>query len=155
MVVIQSYKLIFCPIFVQFLFKFHYLFIFFKSLRCFHLYYFDPRKHIHMHSVRWQIMWMHRVQHAFFTIAAIFRHFFCMWVCECMYTMVSCQATCLFCARCYFFLIISFCLHMCLSVFVSFRSVWNVTLNHIWANDYVFVCLYEWNCIWFDLSSIG
>lgn len=35
--------------------------------------------HTSAHFVRWrQIVWMHRVQHVFFTIAAIFRHFFAL-----------------------------------------------------------------------------
>lgn len=139
-----NWTVILCPAFVQFLFEFHYLLDFLKALRCFH---FDPQKHTHtrMHFVRWQIEWIHRVQHAFFTIVAIFRYFL-LCVCD-----VCCQATCLFCARCYFFLTISFRLHVRQSAFVSFRFVGNVTLNYICMYARLIVCL----CIYMNRIVYG
>lgn len=66
--------------------------------------------------------------------------------------LVLIQDTCLFSARCYFFVAISFCLYMRVSVSVSFASIemsrWTTCM---YARLFVYVNI----CIWFDLSSIG
>lgn len=77
--------------------------------------------------------------------------FFYIHVC-----IVSCQATCLFCARCYFFLTISFYLHMCASICLclfSFLLKCHVEL-HMHVSE-MSASVYVDICIWFDLSSIG